>query len=145
MNENIHILPGVPLLFTSLLDHLRLKLLEDKKIDPANQKIHRILISTPLQESNVAPFLTELQSRVDAKGIKVGSYPRWGKNRNTITLVGRDKDYLESLVEEVTKKVGGLRVEVEGEDDVELKAEKLEEARDAIEKEVASDNGEKTS
>ena len=49
--------------------------------------------------------------------MKVGSYPRWGKSRNVITLVGRDKDFMESLVSEVEKGVEGRRVEVEGEDD----------------------------
>jgi len=54
---------------------------------------------------------------VAAKGVKVGSYPRWGKSRNTVTLVGKDKDFMEGLVEEVEKGVQGNRIEVEGEDD----------------------------
>jgi hypothetical protein len=49
----------------------------------------RILISTPMPESMVAPYLTELAARVEPRGVKVGSYPRWGKKRNTVTLVGR--------------------------------------------------------
>ena len=49
----------------------------------------RVIISTPLPESAVAPYLTELAERVEPKGVKVGSYPRWGKKRNTVTLVGR--------------------------------------------------------
>lgn len=58
-------------------------------VDPEGKGISRVLISTPLAESAVAPYLTDLASRVEAKGIKVGSYPRWQKNRNTVTLVGR--------------------------------------------------------
>ena len=46
-------------------------------------------ISTPLAESEVAEYLSELAKRVEPKGVKVGSYPRWGKKRNTVTLVGR--------------------------------------------------------
>lgn len=42
-----------------------------------------------MPESAVAAYLTELAARVEAKGVKVGSYPRWGKKRNTVTLVGR--------------------------------------------------------
>lgn len=45
------------------------------------------------------------------------SYPRWGKARNTVTLVGRNKDFMDSLVPEVEKGVQGRRVSVEGEDD----------------------------
>ena len=70
-----------------------------------------------LQTSEVAGYLTELSSKVDSKGIKVGSYPRWGKSRNTVTLVGKDKEYMESLVDEVAAGVKGRRVMEEGEDD----------------------------
>lgn len=51
--------------------------------------IFRALISTPLPESAVAGYLTDLAARVQDKGVKVGSYPRWGKRTNTVTLVGR--------------------------------------------------------
>ena len=47
------------------------------------------MISTPLPESEVAGYLTSLAERAESKGIKVGSYPRWGKKYNTVTLVGR--------------------------------------------------------
>ena len=57
--------------------------------DPEGKGIHRILISTPMAESAVAPYLTELAEKVESKGVKVGSYPRWEKSRNTVTLVGR--------------------------------------------------------
>ena len=65
----------------------------------------------------MANYLTELSGKVESRGIKVGSYPRWGKSRNTVTLVGKDKEYMESLVEEVEKGVKGNRVQQEGEDD----------------------------
>ena len=45
------------------------------------------------------------------------SYPRWGKKRNTVTLVGRNKEYMESLVPEVEKGVEGKRVQKEDECD----------------------------
>lgn len=47
------------------------------------------MISTPMPESAVAEYLTGLAERVGPKGVKVGSYPRWGKKNNTVTLVGR--------------------------------------------------------
>lgn len=88
VNGNIHILPGVPRLFEQLLEGLKPSLLP-RLTDPEGKGICRILISTPMSESGVAPYLTELAARVEAKGIKVGSYPRWGKAHNTVTLVGR--------------------------------------------------------
>ncbi|KAI9721938.1 MAG: hypothetical protein M1812_001896 [Candelaria pacifica] len=118
VNGNIHILPGVPRLFEQLLDGMK-PLLLPRLTDPEGKGIHRILISTPMAESQVAPYLTELAAKVEPNGIKVGSYPRWGKARNTVTLVGRDKEYMESLIDEVAKSVEGVRVNVEGEDDVE--------------------------
>jgi hypothetical protein len=85
-------------------------------VDPEGKGICRVIISTPLPESEVAAYLTELAAKVAPKGVKVGSYPRWGKN-NSITLVGRDKEYLESLVPEVLSNVDGKRIVIEGEDD----------------------------
>lgn len=117
VNGNVHILPGVPRLFEKLLDGLKEKLLPRLE-DPEKSKMNRIMISTPMSESAVAGYLTELQERVDAKGVKVGSYPRWGKSTNTVTLVGKDMEFLESLVDDVVKNVQGHRVFVEGEDDI---------------------------
>jgi molybdopterin-biosynthesis enzyme MoeA-like protein len=116
VNGNIHILPGVPRLFENLLDGLKPRILP-RLTDPEGKGVTRILISTPMGESSVAGYLTELAARTEPKGVKIGSYPRWGKDRNTVTLVGRDVEYMESLVPEVEKAVQGRRVAVEGEDD----------------------------
>jgi len=118
VNGNVHILPGVPRLFQQMLDGLKPRLLP-RLIDPDGKGVQRILFSTPMAESAIAEFLTELQNRVESKGVKVGSYPRWGKKHNTVTLVGRDLEFMESLVAEVEKAVQGRRVSVEGEDDTE--------------------------
>jgi len=67
VNGNIHILPGVPRLFERLLDGLKPTLLP-RLADPEGKGIHRILISTPLVESAVAAYLTELASRVETQG-----------------------------------------------------------------------------
>ena len=116
VNGNIHILPGIPRLFEKMLTGLKPRLLP-RLVDPEGKGVHRILISTPLPESEVAEFLTELSKKVESKGVKVGSYPRWGKSRNTVTLVGKDKEFMEGLVAEVEKGVQGNRIQVEGEDD----------------------------
>jgi hypothetical protein len=106
VNGNVHILPGVPRLcelfhsprhpLVKLLSRIVEGLLEGLKafilprlVNPEGTGICRILISTPLPESEVAPYLTELAARVEPKGVKVGSYPRWQTKRNTVTLVGR--------------------------------------------------------
>ncbi|KAI0017203.1 molybdopterin binding domain-containing protein [Xylariomycetidae sp. FL0641] len=116
VNGNIHILPGVPRLFEGLLEGLK-PFIVDRLVDPQGKGICRVMISTPMAESAVAPYLTELAAKVAPHNVKVGSYPRWGKKNNTVTLVGRDRAYLESLVPEVVASVDGRRVNVEGEDD----------------------------
>jgi len=116
VNGNVHILPGVPRLFTTMLEGYK-EVLRTKLADKSGVGDHRIIISTPMAESAVAGYLTELAAKVGSRGVKVGSYPRWGKARNSVTLVGKDVEYMESLVAEVEKGVDGKRVAVEGEDD----------------------------
>ncbi|KAK3677993.1 hypothetical protein LTR78_002088 [Recurvomyces mirabilis] len=116
VNGNIHIFPGIPRLFEKMLTGLKPRLVP-RLTDPEGKGVYRVLFSTPLPESEVAGYLTELAGKVKEKGINVGSYPRWGKSRNTVTLVGRDKEFMDSLIPEVEKNVKGRRVEVEGEDD----------------------------
>lgn len=116
VNGNVHILPGVPRLFEKLLEGLKPGLVP-RLTDPEGKGVYRILISTPMAESAVAPYLTELAEKVESKGVKVGSYPRWGKKRNSVTLVGRDKAYMEELVPQIEENVQGQRVEREDEMD----------------------------
>lgn len=116
VNGNIYVLPGVPRVFQNLLDGLR-PMMGRRVVDPQNLGIHRILVSTPESEGSIAGYLTELSQKVQSHGVKVGSYPRWGKKRNTVTLTGRDLKYMETLVPELEQNVQGKRVSVEGEDD----------------------------
>lgn len=116
VNGNIHILPGVPRLFEALLEGMKPRIMPLLK-DPEGKGTYRVLFSTPLAESAVAEYLTGLAAKVEPKGIKVGSYPRWGKGKNIVTLVGHDRDYMDSLEAEVAEGVQGRRVQVEGEDD----------------------------
>ena len=116
VNGNIHILPGVPRLFEKLLEGLKPGLVP-RLTDPEGKGVYRILISTPMAESAVATYLTELAEKVEPKGVKVGSYPRWGRKRNSVTLVGRDKAYMEEILPQVEENVQGKRVEREDEMD----------------------------
>lgn len=84
-------------------------------MNPEGKGIYRYLFSTPLPESAVAPYLTDLAGRTEDRGIKVGSYPRWQKKRNTVTLVGTDKELLDSLIPEVEQNVQGTKVDREDE------------------------------
>lgn len=112
VNGNIHILPGIPSLFTQLLEGLKSHL-SPRLTDPAGQENCRILFSTPMAESEVAGYLTALAGRVGSRGIKVGSYPRWGRTRNSVTLVGKDIQFMDSLVPEIEQNIQGIRVERE--------------------------------
>lgn len=122
VNGNVHILPGVPRLFERLLDHLKPRLLP-RLLNPEGKGIYRFLFSTPLPESAVAPYLTELASKSAERDVKVGSYPRWGMGRNTVTLVGGDRAFMEGLVPEVEANVQGKRVSREDELDPPCDAE----------------------
>lgn len=113
-----HGLPLTQCIVESLLEGLKPSIIS-RLADPEGKGITRIIISTPMPESSVAGYLTELAAKVAPKGVKVGSYPRWGRQNNSVTLVGRDKEYLESLVPEVEQATEGKRVSVEGEDDAE--------------------------
>ena len=72
VNGNIHILPGVPRIFETMLDHLKPRLLP-RLTDPEGKGVYRVLISTPMAESAVAGYLTELAAKTEPKGVKV----RW--------------------------------------------------------------------
>jgi molybdopterin-biosynthesis enzyme MoeA-like protein len=122
VNGNVHILPGVPSLFEALLDGMK-PLLLPRLTDPEGKGIYRLLFSTPLAESAAASYLTELAAKVEPRGVKVGSYPRRGKAHNTVTLVGRDKEFMDSLISEVEKGVQGRRVLQEEDDDSPSEAE----------------------
>lgn len=135
VNYNVHILPGIPRIFVQLLDGLHPIFEAEGRVEERRRSV-RVLISTPMMESEVAEYLTDLQAKVGPRGVKVGSYPRWGVMKNTVTLVGADKEYIESLVDEVQRGVNGVRVEAEGEDEevaVEKAVEKTEEQQGAVE------------
>ncbi|KAH6632750.1 MoaB/Mog domain-containing protein [Chaetomium tenue] len=118
VNGNVHILPGIPRLFTQLLKGMTPSILP-RLTDPEGKGIIRVSILTPLSESTVAEYLTELAARVEPKGVKVGSYPRWGKKKNVVTLVGRDKEYLETITPEVLLNVKGTLMTPGKEEEIE--------------------------
>lgn len=119
--------PSVEGLLDGLTPHIKPRL-----VDPEGKGTFRILISTPLAESEVATYLTALAKKVGPEGVKVGSYPQWGESHNIVTLVGRyvvfmsplywragsntilrKKEYLDSIAPEVAEKVKGEVVQAE--------------------------------
>ena len=70
VNGNVHILPGVPRLFERMIDGLKPQILP-RLTDPEGKGVYRISFTTPLAESEVAAYLTELASRTEPKGVKV--------------------------------------------------------------------------
>ena len=56
--------------------------------------------------------MTSLQERLKQEGIQIGSYPSVGKGV-TISLIGRDKDRLDALGNEVASETQGEVVEPE--------------------------------
>lgn len=110
LEHKLHILPGVPFLFRQLLDGLRPYLL----LPSSSEKLFRHLIHTDLPESSIAPFLTELSNRVKVEGIRVGSYPSFGKGVR-VSLIGKDVERVKAIGEEVVREVNGAVVDPDAE------------------------------
>lgn len=123
---NVHILPGIPRLFTGLLGEYRKYIVD--KIDPANKQT-RILIASSMPESAISKYLSDLQQKVTEKGIKVGSYPKGIGMGVMVSLLGRDVPYMESLVADVEKNLDGKRADNEAESQNEVERTKAEKER----------------
>ncbi|KAK9446808.1 MoaB/Mog domain-containing protein [Limtongia smithiae] len=112
--SKIHILPGIPKLFNGLLTGLLPYIVP--RI-PASQRKVRLLVSTHKPESVMAPFLTDLQDRVNDKGIKIGSYPHMTAGINTVSIVGKleYEEYMRELVKETEVALEGEEISTEDE------------------------------
>ena len=87
VNGNIHILPGIPRLFTQLLTGLKARLIP-RLTDPEGKGVHRITISTPMAESQVAGYLTELAAIVESTRGQGGQLPSMGQKKECSDLSG---------------------------------------------------------
>lgn len=111
MEKKLCILPGIPRLFHQLLDGLKPYLL----VPDAGDKQFRCLIWTEKPESFIAPFLTELSTRVKADGIKVGSYPSFHKGV-AVSLLGQNVDLVKRIAQEVADNIQGKIVEADADE-----------------------------
>ncbi|KAF9788058.1 MoaB/Mog domain-containing protein [Thelephora terrestris] len=96
------VLPGVPMLFRKMLQELAPLL----PLPPPHERPFRYQIFTDSPESSIAPFLTALQERVKNDGIRIGSYPFFGRGV-CVSLIGLDKPSILALGGEVIKETGG--------------------------------------
>ncbi|TXT13343.1 hypothetical protein VHUM_00710 [Vanrija humicola] len=103
------VFPGIPSLFQQLLQDLVPYL----PLPPSSAKPFRHLIYTAWPESKIAPYLTELQTRVKKEGIRIGSYPYLYQGVH-VSLIGHDVERVKELGREVVEKVEG-KVVSEGE------------------------------
>ncbi|MBW0500638.1 hypothetical protein O181_040353 [Austropuccinia psidii MF-1] len=96
--KKLYILPGVPSLFQQLVQALLCNYIP---LPPETEKPHRIMISTPLTESTIAPFLSALSKRVANENIKLGSYPNLVSRLVNVSIIGTDLDRLKRLAQEI--------------------------------------------
>lgn len=106
VNNNVYILPGIPSLFKVLLDSLVPRL---EKL--SGSKFYRHEIATKQPETTIAHTLTEIQKQADEHGIKIGSYPVWGKHsegiRVVVTISGKDETQVNKYSQQVIKSIEG--------------------------------------
>lgn len=106
--RNVLILPGVPLLFTRMIDHLFShnlpSLVQSLNLTLAPRM--RISIKTDWKESALAAKLKELQKRADGHGIALGSYPKLLPDGSThvIICVSGAKEY-EQEIKEISSQI----------------------------------------
>ncbi|RIB09021.1 hypothetical protein C2G38_2109655 [Gigaspora rosea] len=101
VNENIHILPGVPKLFEALLTGYGRYLIK-------GDKFVRKFVKTFYPETFIAPILTEAQEKVKDFGVKIGSYPETtedGKYAVVVSFLGKGNAKVSEVVEKISKEV----------------------------------------
>jgi len=99
------VFPGIPSLFQKMLDGLKAFL----PLPPLSERPFRHQIFTPLPESSIAPYLTELQKRVKEEGIRVGSYPLLMQGV-FVSLIGQDEGRVREVGREVEGRTQGRAV-----------------------------------
>ncbi|KAI8335842.1 putative molybdopterin binding domain-containing protein [Chlamydoabsidia padenii] len=116
VNNNVYILPGIPRLFRTLLhsplsDHLKSKITTSSS---PLQPFHRRQVTTRQSETRIAHDLTQLQHKVQADGIKIGSYPAWNDATGVkvvISIVGKDRIKVDQVAKLVVDQLDGTLVE----------------------------------
>ncbi|KAG0146446.1 hypothetical protein CROQUDRAFT_44418 [Cronartium quercuum f. sp. fusiforme G11] len=105
LKKKLFILPGVPTLFTQLVDALVTNYIP---LPPTDEKQHRQFVSTTLPESSIAPCLSRLASELAPAGIKIGSYPNFGTGQVTVSIIGPDSIQLSKVALELEEEFSKL-------------------------------------
>lgn len=114
LNEQVYILPGVPQLFTQLIKDME-PMLKPRVI--SSDLIRRYVV-TKSGETQLAPYLTNLQEKCDkkyGKGVlKLGSYPHMNLHINTISIIGQKltSQDLDWIVKALIENIGGDAKEI---------------------------------
>ncbi|KAL4067436.1 MoaB/Mog domain-containing protein [Scleroderma yunnanense] len=96
------IFPGIPSLFQKMLDGLKPYL----SLPPPDARPRRVQVFTSFPESFIAPYLTHLQARVRAEGIRIGSYPVLQRGVY-VSLIGINHERVASIAVEVERELQG--------------------------------------
>jgi molybdenum cofactor synthesis domain-containing protein len=91
--ENVHVLPGVPGLFSALIDGI------EERFE--GTPLHRVQLYTQKWEGDIAEPLTRAQRA--HPGVAIGSYPRYGGAgfNVMVTLEGEDRAEVDALAAEL--------------------------------------------
>jgi molybdopterin-biosynthesis enzyme MoeA-like protein len=118
--KNVHILPGIPQLFTKMIDNYFVQHI------PAhfrNTSYKRSVIHTNQPESAISQTLREFQERYQSTGIKIGSYPKLMENKASdnpytkyessvaVAITSKDSDLLEKVTKELAPLIKSVGVE----------------------------------
>ncbi|KAL6048068.1 3'-phosphoadenosine 5'-phosphosulfate sulfotransferase (PAPS reductase) [Balamuthia mandrillaris] len=106
MKERCWVLPGVPQLYTRILEH-------HKDLLPQGMKLHRSIIGTKMTEGDIAEALIFVQNKYPE--VSIGSYPQW-QNPELSVRVTLESTSVESLAKAsslVQEKVAGFVLPVE--------------------------------
>lgn len=119
VQRKVYILPGVPQLFEKLLFGLKSHL--KPRVDDS-LVLKRVYVKTRTKESELAPFLSDLQGECDEKygagAVKLGSYPHMNWKVNTVSIIGNEtvkETVLRELVDRIVEGVSGEEIGVEEE------------------------------
>ena len=123
VDQKVYILPGVPQLFVKLLNGLEPMLMQRVGSEQgAERSLVRYYVKTETKESQLAPFLEDLQQSCQEKfgngAVKLGSYPHFNWKVNTISIIGEgvENGELRKLVEQVIENIGGTEIGPEEEE-----------------------------
>jgi molybdopterin-biosynthesis enzyme MoeA-like protein len=110
VNENVHILPGVPKLFKALIDSFFESQFQARPF-------HRRQIATSMFESDIANALTDIQALATPHQVTIGSYPKWKPEEVTmdewkvkvvVSIVGSELERVNQYADMVREAVHGF-------------------------------------